>query len=74
MLAWRLAEIEAYCDAVPRLTARTEELAAFTIFVNEGLGMPYYARPRLGATSFTAEDVLRVRARQRELGVPEAFE
>jgi ribosomal protein S18 acetylase RimI-like enzyme len=36
---------------------------------------PYYARPRLGLKhAFTAADVEAVRVRQRELGVPEAFE
>jgi GNAT superfamily N-acetyltransferase len=36
---------------------------------------PYYARPRLGLDhTFTRADVEAVRARQRELGVPESFE
>jgi ribosomal protein S18 acetylase RimI-like enzyme len=36
---------------------------------------PYYARPRLGLShEFTREDVEAVRARQRELGLPESFE
>ena len=39
-----------------------------------GSGWSYYARPALGATEFSADDVERVRARQRELDVPESFE
>ena len=35
---------------------------------------PFYARPALGARPVAPDDVERVRARQRELGVPEAFE
>jgi ribosomal protein S18 acetylase RimI-like enzyme len=68
-----LDRIEAYYDAAPRSAARTEEIGPFTLFVGEG-PWPYYARPRLGATEFTADEVAVVRARQRELGVPEAFE
>lgn len=39
-----------------------------------GDGYPYYARPRFPGGRPTVADVLRVRERQRELGVPEAFE
>jgi predicted GNAT family acetyltransferase len=69
-----LAEIETYYDAVPRTVARAESIGPFTLFVNAGPGWPYYARPSLGAASFSVEDVQRVCARQRELGVPESFE
>jgi ribosomal protein S18 acetylase RimI-like enzyme len=69
-----LADIEAYYDAVPRHAADVETLGPFTLFVKRGSGWPYYARPTLGATSFAASDVVRVRERQRTLGVPEAFE
>jgi ribosomal protein S18 acetylase RimI-like enzyme len=69
-----LAEIETYYDAVPRTVARAEPIGPFTLFVNSGPGWPYYARPSLGAASFGIGDVQRVRARQRELGVPESFE
>jgi ribosomal protein S18 acetylase RimI-like enzyme len=59
---------------VPRSAARVEEVGPFTLFVGTG-PWPYYARPRLGLEhEFTWEDVEAVRARQRELGVPEAFE
>lgn len=69
-----LAEIETYYDAAPRTAARAEEIGPFTLFVNPGPGWRYYARPRLGATTFTAADVTRVLERQRALGVPESFE
>jgi ribosomal protein S18 acetylase RimI-like enzyme len=69
-----LSEIEAYYDAVPRAACRVEQLGPFTLFVNRGPGWPYYARPALGASEFDAADVHRVRTRQRELGIPEAFE
>lgn len=69
-----LRELEVYYDAVPRSVGRAEQIGPFILFINPGAGLPYYARPSLGATTFTIEDVQRVRARQRELGVPEAFE
>ena len=69
-----LATIEVYYDAVPRTAARVEDLSPFDLFAQQGAGWPYYARPQLGAGSFTAADVVRVRDRQRELGIPEAFE
>ncbi len=69
-----LERLERYYDAVPRAMARTEEIGPFTLFVSTGR-WPYYARPRLGAADrFEIADVDRVRQRQRELGVPEAFE
>lgn len=68
------AAIETYYDAVPRSAARTEEIGPFTLFVSTG-AWPYYARPRLGLEhAFTVADIEAVRVRQRELGVPEAFE
>jgi len=69
-----LERIDAYCDAVPRTAARAEEIGSLALFVNAGAGWPYYARPRLGAESPSADDVARTRARQRELGLPESFE
>ncbi|WP_051804478.1 GNAT family N-acetyltransferase [Streptomyces griseus] len=71
-----LNRIEAYYDAVPRSSARAEDFGPLTFFVREGAdGWPFYARPVLGhAGPVTVEDVERVRARQRELGLPEAFE
>jgi N-acetylglutamate synthase-like GNAT family acetyltransferase len=69
-----LAVLEAYYDAVPRAAARVEEIGPFALFVNDGPGWPYYARPRRGEVAFDADDVRRVRARQRALGVPESVE
>lgn len=68
--------IERYYDTVPRTMARTEEVGGFTLFVKTSDdGWDFYARPRLGsARRFTAADVDAVRARQRELGVPESLE
>ncbi|MEK2492583.1 GNAT family N-acetyltransferase [Kitasatospora purpeofusca] len=71
-----LEAIERYYDAVPRGSARVEDFGPLSLFVAEGTGWPYYARPALGhgGPVPTAADVRRVRARQRELGLPEAFE
>ncbi|MFB9557370.1 GNAT family N-acetyltransferase [Streptomyces roseoviridis] len=70
-----LNRIETYYDAVPRSAARAEDFGPLTLFVREGGGWPYYARPALGHTGpVGVEAVQKVRARQRELGVPEAFE
>jgi ribosomal protein S18 acetylase RimI-like enzyme len=69
-----LETIERYYDAVPRATARTEPMGPLTLFV-ANQGWPYYARPRLDArATVTAADVDAVRARQRELGVPQQLE
>lgn len=69
-----LDEIDAYCDAVPRSAATVEAHGPFTLFIGSG-PWPYYARPaRRYLGSITVEDVDMVRARQRDLGVPEAFE
>jgi ribosomal protein S18 acetylase RimI-like enzyme len=70
-----LERIEDYYDAVPRSASRTEEHGPLTLFVNRGVGWPYYARPARGARGdVTAAHVRAVRHRQRSLGVPEAFE
>lgn len=81
-----LLQIEAYYDAVPRAASRVEEWGPLRLFVQQGAGWPYYARPacpspaapdRAGDTGpppFHPDDVARVRARQRELGIPEEFE
>ncbi|MFF7816210.1 GNAT family N-acetyltransferase [Streptomyces roseolus] len=71
-----LTRIETYYDAVPRSSARAEDFGPLTFFVREGDdGWPFYARPTLGHRGGVAvADVERVRARQRELGLPEAFE
>ncbi|MFE5626136.1 GNAT family N-acetyltransferase [Streptomyces virginiae] len=75
MIDSTLSELERYYDTVPRVGgARAEDFGPLTLFVQEGAGWPYYARPALGGSDATAADVERVLARQRELGVPEAFE
>ncbi|WP_405996865.1 GNAT family N-acetyltransferase [Streptomyces sp. NBC_00829] len=72
--------IEHYYATVPLLFAEAEEFGLFRLFVRKGPGAPYYggpyyARPvSAGPATVTAADIARVRARQRELGVPEAFE
>jgi GNAT superfamily N-acetyltransferase len=73
MRARVLDRIEQYYDAVPRNAARVEEHGALRLFVSQGVPWPYYARPS-GAGDITAADVRAMRARQWELGVPEAFE
>ncbi|WJK38127.1 GNAT family N-acetyltransferase [Solwaraspora sp. WMMA2056] len=71
-----LDRLDRFCDAVPRAAARPEELGNYVLFVRlEEAGWPFYARPRLGvATPPAAADITTVRARQRELGLPESFE
>jgi ribosomal protein S18 acetylase RimI-like enzyme len=69
-----LQRIEDFYDAVPRSGARAESHGGLTLFVREGSGWPYYARPTRGAGAAGVDEVLGVRERQRELGVPEAFE
>lgn len=70
-----IERIDAFCDAVPRYRARAEEHGPLVLFVPTGPGWPYYARPRLGSRApITTADVRAVRARQRELVIPESFE
>lgn len=64
-----------YYDAVPRHGAGVEDYGPLTLFVREGQGWPFYARPARGWSGpLEATDVQKVRARQRELGIPESFE
>jgi ribosomal protein S18 acetylase RimI-like enzyme len=70
-----IERIDAFCDAVPRHRARAEEHGPLVLFISTGPGWPYYARPKLGPRrAITAADVREVRARQRELLIPESFE
>lgn len=70
-----LDSLERYYDTVPRVGgARAEDFGPLTLFVQEGAGWQYYARPALGGPAATPADVERVLERQRELKVPEAFE
>lgn len=67
--------IDTYCDIQPRERARAEEHGPLVLFVPVKPGFPYYARPRAdGRGPVTVADVQAVRARQRELGLPESFE
>ncbi|AWS45289.1 GNAT family N-acetyltransferase [Streptosporangium sp. 'caverna'] len=70
-----LDRLEQYYDAVPLSGARVERHGPLTLFVREGEGWPFYARPaREWHGSVSVTDVTLVRARQRELGIPESFE
>ncbi|MFJ4539645.1 GNAT family N-acetyltransferase [Streptomyces tibetensis] len=74
------ARIEQYYATVPLLFADAEEFGPLRLFVRKEPGAPYYGGPAHAqptgesAESVTTADIARVRARQRELGVPEAFE
>jgi ribosomal protein S18 acetylase RimI-like enzyme len=72
----QLATLEEYYDAAPRPTATTEDVGPFTLFLRtDAADWPFYARPGLGLEApVTTADVDQVRARQRELGVPETLE
>lgn len=76
MRAYEVIErIDAFCEAVPRRRARADEHGPLVLFVPTGTGWPYYARPRRGPRApVTAADIRTVRARQRELIIPESFE
>ena len=76
-----IERIDAFCDAVPRQQARAEAIGQLVLFVPIGRGWPYYARPRVqwrvpeqGRVPVDGRDVRSVRARQRELLIPESFE
>jgi ribosomal protein S18 acetylase RimI-like enzyme len=66
--------LEEFYDSVPRPGSRVEEHGELVLFVQAGDGYPYYARPRFPGGRPTVADVLKMRARQRELGIPEALE
>lgn len=74
------ARIEQYYATVPLLFSDAEEFGSLRLFVRRKPGAPYYGGPghaqptAEGASAVTAADIARVRARQRALGVPEAFE
>ncbi len=69
---WNL--LEEFYDSVPRPGSRVEDHGELVLFVQAGDGYPYYARPRFPGGRPTVADVLKMRARQRELDVPEALE
>ncbi|WP_372341257.1 GNAT family N-acetyltransferase [Streptomyces sp. CC224E] len=74
------ARVEQYYATVPLLFADAEDFGPLRLFVRRQPGAPYYGGPghaqptAEGASAVTAADIARVRSRQRELGVPEAFE
>jgi ribosomal protein S18 acetylase RimI-like enzyme len=69
-----LGLLERYYDTAPRSGADVEDFGPLTLFVARG-AWPYYARPTLGeARAPSAGDITKVRERQRERGLPEAFE
>ena len=71
-----LDRLERFYDAVPRRGARAEEHGPLTLFIRDGEGWPYYARPTRGwdGCPVSVADVDAMRARQRELGIPESVE
>lgn len=69
-----LDRIDRFCDAVPRRRATPHDDGPLRLFVGAGRGGGLYARPVPGGGAVTAADVERVRARQRTLRQPEAFE
>ncbi|MFJ9863449.1 GNAT family N-acetyltransferase [Streptomyces sp. NPDC101165] len=75
-----LARIERYYASVPLLFADAEAFGPLRLFVRKEPGSPYYggpshAQPTAESSGIvTVADIARVRARQRELGVPESFE
>jgi len=74
-----LERIDAFCDALPRQRATAEAIGPLVLFVFNGPGWPYYARPLphrspVKRPPISVADVRRVRARQRELLIPESFE
>ncbi|MFF7474161.1 GNAT family N-acetyltransferase [Streptomyces sp. NPDC008092] len=76
--------IEEYYATVPTLFSDVEEFGSLRLFVRGKPGAPYYGGPSHaqpigngtvdGVADGISADIARVRARQRELGVPEAFE
>jgi ribosomal protein S18 acetylase RimI-like enzyme len=70
-----IERIDTFCDAVPRQRARAEMIGPLVLFVPVGPGWPYYARPRVDERRpASSRDIRAVRARQRELLIPESFE
>ncbi|MFF8193217.1 GNAT family N-acetyltransferase [Streptomyces bobili] len=63
---------------MPLLFSDAEEHGPLRLFVRKAPGAPYYGGPGhaqpVGGAPVGAADIERVRAKQRELGVPQAFE
>ena len=77
-MADEFQRIDTYCDTVPRAAARTEQIGAFTLFVDRP-GRSFYARPTAESATTRSipperDDFHRVLARQRILRQPQSFE
>jgi ribosomal protein S18 acetylase RimI-like enzyme len=66
--------IDTFCDTLPRRWASTLDDGPLRLFLRDGPGWPFYARPVPGGPPVRVADVERMRARQRAAGVVEAFE
>jgi GNAT superfamily N-acetyltransferase len=69
-----LERVEAFYDAVPRDRAGVEEYGGLVLFVPNGRTGVFYGRPGPDGRPVTGADIAALRARQRELGLPEALE
>lgn len=69
-----LALVDAFADAAPRRDTRVEEHGPLRVFVPRRVGRPWSARPVAAGVTVTDEDVRRVGARQRTLGLPQSLE
>ncbi len=49
--------LERFYDALPRSDARVEEFGGLVLFIREGAGWPFYARPKPGADTPSAADI-----------------
>jgi GNAT superfamily N-acetyltransferase len=69
-----LEQIDLFCDTLPRRWASACDDGPLRLFLRDGRGWPFYARPVPGGAPVAVADVMRMRARQRMAEVPEAFE
>nr|MBA3906943.1 hypothetical protein [Pseudonocardiales bacterium] len=66
--------IDTFCDTLPRRWASAFDDGPLRLFLREGPGWPFYARPMPGGPPVRVADVERMRARQRAADVADAFE
>lgn len=69
-----LERIDTFCDTLPRRWASVCDDGPLRLFVRDGPGWPFYARPVPGGPPVSVTDVKRMRGRQRTADVAEAFE
>ncbi|HEY0816668.1 MAG TPA: GNAT family N-acetyltransferase [Pseudonocardia sp.] len=69
-----LTLIDNFCDTLPRRWATVIDDGPLRLFLRDGPGWPFYARPVPGGPAVRIADVERMRERQRAAGVVEAFE